>query len=120
MNVRRAIVTCLIGLSLAGAPTITAAASTWCRAASQSTCECCHAGDRGQGCEMRCSEPPSVLAITSADHAPTLRPGTVHASWFTSEPVLSHRAVSAGTVLASDVTHAPPLKRYLLACTFRL
>ena len=109
----------LIGLSLAGAPAITAAASTWCPKTLQEACSCCHQQGQEQGCQIRCAQPPIVSTVTSSSHVAFPRLRTAHVSSFTNLPAVSNRAASTGP-LASDVTHAPPLKRYLLACTFRL
>ena len=117
MTPRRLLMIGLMALSLAGAPAITAAASTWCPKTLQDACSCCH--QQEQGCQIRCAQPLAVSTVISSSHLafPRLRIASV--SSFTDLPALSARAASTGP-LASDVTHAPPLKRYLLACTFRL
>ena len=119
MTTRRLLLAGLIGLSLAGAPGFSAAASTWCPKTLQETCSCCRHQGQEQGCQIRCAQPPALSAVSSSSHAAFPRPKTAYVSATTHRPISSPRIASAGT-LAGDVLHAPPLKRYLLACTFRL
>ena len=119
MNVRRVIATCLMAFSLAGTPALNAAASTWCPKTLQEACSCCHQQQQAQGCQIRCAQPPALSAVSSSTHAAFPRPRTAYASAPVDRLASSSRVASAGT-FASDVVHAPPLKRYLLACTFRL
>ena len=113
------IVACLLGASLAAAPAWAAARSA-CQTPTKTAC-CCPQGVRPQRCPMDCFEPPP------SDKPAALAPSplaSVFKGTYALEPTPDTSATAATPLLLADVphrtAHAPPPKRYLLACVLRL
>ena len=122
MTRRRLPLHLVISLAVLSAPAWVAAQSA-CGLSTRAAC-CCHP-DRSaaQPCSMGCSSGQASLN-ESAALAPSSGPSILK-STYALEASLKNAAQPSSTplVLASlpaHLTHAPPPKRYLLACVFRL
>ena len=116
---RRSLLASLLGLSLlAGAPC--ASASLVLHSDRREAC-CCSRSARESGCDMHCADGTALEAVCAV---PRQRLNVF-------PPVPAGDAQPAGGLAVADVApshavvpqtllHAPPLKRYLLACALRL
>ena len=111
----------VLSLGLLSAPAWAALQSA-CGTPEDRPCCCCPEGSTAHPCAMNCSEEPS-----SPNDSAALIPASgtsVFKSTYALEPTANSSAQAATPlVLAaapSHLTHAPPPKRYLLACVFRL
>ena len=118
---RHLFVSALIAASVV-ATTTCASAGALCQESSPQAC-CCSSSPAGSGCEMRCADegaPRARAADISSWQQGKLSLLTLDAGWFADGPAASLDSALRPTTCPNGLLHAPPLKRYLTSCTFRL
>ena len=118
---RRLFVSCLIAASVVAATTC-ASAGPLCRKGPPQAC-CCPSSSAGSGCEMRCADdraPHARSAAVSSWQPVRLSLLALDAGWLADGSAWSFGSALYPTACPNGLLHAPPLKRYLASCTFRL